>query len=139
MRGEFCVPHWFTALKHHSALWRETRTGLPASLPHFRFDERAGDGQVHVRSLAGWPSDFQLSPCFRMDRERPVKTTEARCPTRHNLKVETEQSFKLVVPATCRGFQSQARSDPMSFFVLAWAFSRTFVNPSSIAFHLAES
>lgn len=98
MRGDFCVQHWFTALKHHSALWRETRTGLPASLPHFGFGERAGDGEVHVRSLAGRPGDLQLSPCFRMDRDRPVKTTEARCPTRHNSRVATEQSLDSSFP-----------------------------------------
>jgi hypothetical protein len=29
MRGAFCVQHWLTAARHHSALRREARTGFP--------------------------------------------------------------------------------------------------------------
>ena len=29
MRGAFCVQHWLTAARHHSALRRDARTGFP--------------------------------------------------------------------------------------------------------------
>src|SRR5207247_3144782 len=31
MRGAFCVQHWLTAVRHHSALRREARIGLPST------------------------------------------------------------------------------------------------------------